>query len=1565
MANNPKKIVDPTEAALSAIQEALKVRDDEDQPELRAPSTPEPTETDDVWAGAPPSPSLFDADPTAAPGSDSRAYSAANDDQQSIGQVLRALQNRPARTSYFVAAAFSAAWIVGCVGLSWAYLGDVNAALGAGHSPAATLIGFAAAALLPIIFFFGLAHMAWRAQELRLIAQSMAKVAMRLAEPEGVARDSIVTVGQAIRREVAAMGDGVERALARASELESLVRNEVAALERTYSDNEVRIRGLLQDLSNQRDTLVGQAEQVRSAINNVHIDLTQDLSTISDLVGQQVNEAAERITNSLAEKGENITLTLGQIGDNMIQQLSVRGEDLIVRLENASEETSRALAIASDQLTTSLNFKTDHIGEEFSEIARGLEDMMTSRLDGVTDGFSEKSLAVVDMMVGRSQELTDAIVNTSSQLAETIATRADEVNSTLKASGESIILDLNLRGGDVAKKLEAAGARVAETLIARSTKMTDTVRESADHVADVVAARGEEVTQLIATRLAAFEEMFDHSGAELGEKISRDSSMLGNLITRHLAEFDRTVKTYGSELVERLGARTQDVSESMRGYVDTFDSRVTAKATEVTTGLDQRLANFQEALDTRTQTLSEALATRIMDIAKTLSEGGREVVTAVDKRISDVTTVINSGGLKLAETIGERGAEVATLIDTRGAMLTTTIGQRAAEIDKTLGAQALRVAETLDSRIGHLEHLLVGRAEAVTQQIEVRSRAAADLLNARLAELSESIKTNSGNAEQALGQLATRTVEALGKTAATSAAATEALNRSAAEATVSLNRSATALSNTIANSAAAAGEAIDKTTASAGVLMARSAATTTEALNRSATALSSTIANSAAAAGEAIDKTTASAGVLMARSAATTTEAIGRTTSEAERVLTDMSARVARTASEAESALTGLSAEVARNVSGRTEEITATVSQRVGEMTRLLDEKSNGLVAAISGKGEEMAGEVSRITDQAVKSIEAKSFVFTQTMMDNSEEIARLINDASHNATGAMTRTLGQLQEGVLGVSEGAKATLTRTLDDLHRSTRSAIEESKQTASATVADMLETHGMLRSDTTALFERLREANILLQEVLSGAHENMSSLERTMVIRVSEFVSSMNDLAAKSDASAGVIEQHVSTFNAATGRALRELTDLAAQFNGHGRSLAEAVELLEKSNRRTDESIANKRANIEALVATLDARTDDFGQRLQRFSSLLDESLDAATTRAREIAGVVAETSNDSVHTIERQFELVRTTSEEERRRTSEALTAVYDQAAGQAHTMFRQSADRFTEVMQGMKQMATEMQQELETTRTELRRGIFELPQETADSAAQMRRVIVDQIEALAELNRIVARHGRSFDTAEPMRSEPARREPEPAYASGGGGGRPPARATTRGDITAAPPAPMRGDITGAPPRRPEQPGQTQNGNGRNGGWLGDLLARASREDSPPIAPVPRDGARGEERPQREAVESLDSLAVDVARMIDHEAAADLWERYKRGERGLFTRRLYTTQGQKAFDEIRGKYRADPEFRQTVEQYIHEFERLLDDVSRGDRGPSVVRNYLTSDTGKVYTMLAHAAGRFDQ
>jgi hypothetical protein len=290
-------------------------------------------------------------------------------------------------------------------------------------------------------------------------------------------------------------------------------------------------------------------------------------------------------------------------------------------------------------------------------------------------------------------------------------------------------------------------------------------------------------------------------------------------------------------------------------------------------------------------------------------------------------------------------------------------------------------------------------------------------------------------------------------------------------------------------------------------------------------------------------------------------------------------------------------------------------------------------------------------------------------------------------------------------------------------------------------------------------------------------------------------------------------------------------------------------------------------------------------------------------------------------------------------------------------------------------MAAEMRRELEGTRAEMRKGILELPQETADTASHMRRVIVDQIEALAELNRIVARHSRSLDAVEPAprRMEPVesvarRAEPVEAAARRGAAREEPAR--TNGSPRPEP-ARQRADITGmaAPPvmpaRRAEAPSLSpaQAGGGRTG-WLSELLTRASHEPEAPAREPPREVPSEAARPERHTVDSLDSLAVDIARMIDHDAAAELWDRYNRGERNVFTRKLYTMQGQKAFEEIRKRYRADGDFKRTVDRYIGEFERLLEEVSRDDRGQMLARTYLTSETGKVYTMLAHAAGRFD-
>jgi hypothetical protein len=162
---------------------------------------------------------------------------------------------------------------------------------------------------------------------------------------------------------------------------------------------------------------------------------------------------------------------------------------------------------------------------------------------------------------------------------------------------------------------------------------------------------------------------------------------------------------------------------------------------------------------------------------------------------------------------------------------------------------------------------------------------------------------------------------------------------------------------------------------------------------------------------------------------------------------------------------------------------------------------------------------------------------------------------------------------------------------------------------------------------------------------------------------------------------------------------------------------------------------------------------------------------------------------------------------------------------------------------------------------------------------------------------------------------------------------------------------------GMPARRTEAPPVSPaNSEPGRDGWLSDLLNRAD------TGGTSRDAPRGRAAQPGIGGNPLESLSLDIGRLMDRTLAGEMWDRYQRGESKSFTKRLYTPAGQKAFDEVARKYRADRAFKQTVDRYITEFERLLDEVARDDLGPTALRNHLVSETGLVYTLLAHAAGR---
>ena len=117
-----------------------------------------------------------------------RLAAPANDDIPSIGGLIFALQQRPSKTPFLVAAAVSAAWFLIGGFLAFGLISTQVSSTGvSGLFGSASALTAALAILVPIVIFWFLALLVWRAQELRLMASAMTEVAVRLAEPDRLA----------------------------------------------------------------------------------------------------------------------------------------------------------------------------------------------------------------------------------------------------------------------------------------------------------------------------------------------------------------------------------------------------------------------------------------------------------------------------------------------------------------------------------------------------------------------------------------------------------------------------------------------------------------------------------------------------------------------------------------------------------------------------------------------------------------------------------------------------------------------------------------------------------------------------------------------------------------------------------------------------------------------------------------------------------------------------------------------------------------------------------------------------------------------------------------------------------------------------------------------------------------------------------------------------------------------------------------------------------------------------------------------------------------------------------
>lgn len=112
------------------------------------------------------------------------------------------------------------------------------------------------------------------------------------------------------------------------------------------------------------------------------------------------------------------------------------------------------------------------------------------------------------------------------------------------------------------------------------------------------------------------------------------------------------------------------------------------------------------------------------------------------------------------------------------------------------------------------------------------------------------------------------------------------------------------------------------------------------------------------------------------------------------------------------------------------------------------------------------------------------------------------------------------------------------------------------------------------------------------------------------------------------------------------------------------------------------------------------------------------------------------------------------------------------------------------------------------------------------------------------------------------------------------------------------------------------------------------------------------------------IDSLQSSAIDLAKLLDYDIDDKTWADYAAGDASAIARRLALGLDSGAGRQFARHYAHDAEFRTEASRYLQEFETLVADVVPERGGDALGATLLSSTLGKLYLALGQAAGRFN-
>jgi hypothetical protein len=144
--------------------------------------------------------------------------------------------------------------------------------------------------------------------------------------------------------------------------------------------------------------------------------------------------------------------------------------------------------------------------------------------------------------------------------------------------------------------------------------------------------------------------------------------------------------------------------------------------------------------------------------------------------------------------------------------------------------------------------------------------------------------------------------------------------------------------------------------------------------------------------------------------------------------------------------------------------------------------------------------------------------------------------------------------------------------------------------------------------------------------------------------------------------------------------------------------------------------------------------------------------------------------------------------------------------------------------------------------------------------------------------------------------------------------------------------------------------------------LEKVLVRLTKDQQSFAKAIDDAADQGFVREAGQITQSLNSLAIDIDRVLEADLPDTAWQQYLKGDKSLFARRIVKLGSREARRRISEKYESDAEFQAHVDRFCKRFEALLRRAATSDRDGTVSVTLISSHMGRLYVLLGQSIKR---